>query len=183
VARVHRSLTNFLIPWTFQGFYVVWLPLEVALIFDRGRATGRGPSETRKAAGLLIVALEAGAILGALAGGRIDAALNENVQTTHMVSAVGVTLVFFAILFGMPESKPLPGRTLDLVGLLVFVPRGRYELKQKDPAIDLRVRTQSKMWPVQLTAGLVCVRLFGAQAPPSTLAGTDSVTGYGLPRS
>ena len=43
------DFTSFLIAWALQGFYVVWLPLEVALIFDRGRTTGRGPSETRRA--------------------------------------------------------------------------------------------------------------------------------------
>ena len=36
------DFTSFLIAWALQGFYVVWLPLEVALIFDRGRRTGPG---------------------------------------------------------------------------------------------------------------------------------------------
>jgi len=209
------DFTSFLIAWALQGFYVVWLPLEVALIFDRGRTTGRGPSETRRAAGFLIVALEAGAIIGALSAGRLFVAFNENVQATLMLPAIAVTLVFFAILFGVPESKPLPGRTLDMwgfvvltlgllfitsgltflringpatwwvyvlmvIGVLVFIPWGKYELKQKDPAVDLRVLRQSNMWPVQLTAGLVGVSLLGAQAPLSTFAGTDPANGYGL---
>ncbi len=209
------DFTTFLIAWALQGFYVVWLPLEVALIFDRGRVTGTGASQTRRAAGYLVVALEAGAILGALGGGRIFTALGGDVQTTLMVPAVAVTLVFFAILFGVPESKPLPGRNLDLVGfivltlglllitsgltflringpgtwwvylfmvvgVLVFIPWGRYELRQKDPAIDLRVLRQPTMWPVQLTAGLVGVSILGAQAPLATFAGTDPVNGYGL---
>jgi MFS family permease len=209
------DFTTFLIAWALQGFYVVWLPLEVALIFDRGRVTGRGASQTRRAAGYLVVALEAGAIMGALGGGRIFTALGGDVQTTLMVPAIAVTLVFFAILFGVPESKPLPGRSLDLwgfvlltigllfitsgltflringpgtwwvyvlmvVGLLTFVPWSRYELRQKDPAIDLRVLRQPTMWPVQLTAGLVGISLLGAQAPLATFAGTDPVNGYGL---
>ena len=106
------DFTSFLIAWALQGFYVVWLPLEVALIFDRGRVTGRGASQTRRAAGYLVVALEAGAIIGALGGGRVFKALGGDVQTTLMVPAVAVSLVFFAILFGVPESKPLPGRSL-----------------------------------------------------------------------
>lgn len=207
---------TFLIAWALQGFYVVWLPLEVALIFDRGRVTGTGASQTRRAAGYLVVALEAGAIIGALSGGRIFTALGGDVQTTLMVPAVAVTAVFFAILFGVPESKPLPGRSLDLVGFIVltlglllitsgltflringpdtwwvyvlmlvgvltFIPWGRYELKQKDPAIDLRVLRQPNMWPVQLTAGLVGISLLGAQAPLATFAGTDpEVNGFGL---
>lgn len=211
------DFTMFLIAWTLQGFYVVWLPLEVALIFDRGRVTGTGASQTRRAAGLLVVALEAGAIIGALSAGRIFGALGGDVQTTLMVPAVAVTLVFFAILFGVPESTPLPGRTLDywgfmiltlglllitsgltflkiniasgnillpialmVVGVLVFVPWTRFELKQKDPAIDIRVLRQPTMWPVQLTAGLIGISLLGAQAPLATFAGTDPINGYGL---
>ena len=210
-----NSFTTFLIAWALQGFYVVWLPLEVALIFDRGRVTGRGASQTRRAAGYLVVALEAGAIIGALGAGRIFRGLGGDVQATLMVPAVAVTLVFFAILFGVPESKPLPGRSLDLwgfvlltigllfitsgltflringptawwcyllmvVGVLIFIPWSRYELKQKDPAIDLRVLKQPNMWPVQLTAGLVGISLLGAQAPLATFAGTDPINGYGL---
>jgi len=209
------DFTSFLIAWALQGFYVVWLPLEVALIFDRGRVTGRGASETRRAAGYLVVALEAGAIVGALGGGRVFAALGGDVQGTLMVPAIAVTLVFFAILFGVPESTPLPGRSLDwvgfsvltlglllitsgltflringpgtwwvyllmLAGIAVFVPWGRFELKQRDPAIDLRMLREPTMWPVQLTAGLVGISLLGAQAPLATFAGTDPVNGYGL---
>lgn len=209
------SFTTFLIAWALQGFYVVWLPLEVALIFDRGRTTGTGASQTRRAAGYLVVALQAGAIMGALSGGRIFTSLGGDVRTTLMVPAIAVTLVFFAILFGVPESKPLPGRTLDLrgfvgltvglllitsgltflringpatwwvyalmvAGILTFIPWGRYELRQKDPAIDLRVLRQPNMWPVQLTAGLVGISLLGAQAPLATFAGTDPKNGFGL---
>lgn len=209
------DFTSFLIAWALQGFYVVWLPLEVALIFDRGRVSGTGASQTRRAAGYLVVALEAGAILGALGGGRVFKGLGEAVAPTLMVPAVAVTLVFFAILFGVPESKPLPGRSLDwrgftlltmglllitsgltflringpgawwpwvliAAGALSFVPWSRFELRQKDPAIDLRVLAQPNMWPVQLTAGLVGISLLGAQAPLATFAGTDPINGYGL---
>jgi MFS family permease len=210
------DFTSFLVAWALQGFYTVWLPLEVALIFDRGRRTATAASATRRAAGLLVVALQSGAILGALAGGRVFTALGGDVTLTLVLPAVAVTLVFFAILFGVPESEPLPGRTLDVVGfsllsvglllitsgltflringadtwwvyalivagVLVFVPWSRYELRQPDPAIDLRVLRQPTMWPVQLTAGLIGISLLGAQAPLSTFAGTDrDEVGYGL---
>ncbi|MEX1079295.1 MAG: MFS transporter [Homoserinimonas sp.] len=216
------DFTSFLIAWTLQGFYTVWLPLEVALIFDRGRTTGTGASQTRKAAGLLVVGLETGAIIGALGGGLIfdlfggADALADAIVPTMIVPAVAVTSVFFVILLGVPESTPLPGRRLDLVGFsiltigllmitsglsllkinpidtwwvwaliiagaLSFVPFTRYELKQKDPAIDLRVLAQPNMWPVQLTAGLIGISLLGAQAPLAAYAGTDPVAnGYGL---
>nr|WP_179580773.1 MFS transporter [Leifsonia psychrotolerans] len=206
---------SFLAAWALQGFYVVWLPLEVALIFDRGRRTNTGASQTRRAAGLLVVALEAGAIIGALSAGRIFAALGENVTLTLFLPAIAVTLVFFAILFGVPESEPSTGRSLDPIGFMMltfglllitsgltflrlngpetwwvwalivigvasFIPFGKFELKQKDPAIDLRVLRQPNMWPVQLTAGLIGISLLGAQAPLATYAGTDRSNGYGL---
>ena len=114
------NFTTFLIAWALQGFYVVWLPLEVALIFDRGRRSGRGASQTRRAAGFLVVALEAGAIIGALLGGRIFGWFGNNVPLTLAIPAIAVTLVFFAIFFGVPESTPLPGRSLDVVGFSIL---------------------------------------------------------------
>jgi hypothetical protein len=144
--------------------------------------TGTGETQTRRAAGFLVVALEAGAIMGALGGGRLFKALGENVQQTLMIPAIAVTIVFFAILFGVPESKPLPGRSLDfwgfvlltigllpitsgltflringpgawsvylvmLAGVATFIPWSRYELRQKDPAIDLRMLRDPSRWP------------------------------------
>jgi MFS family permease len=117
---VTADFWSFLAAWSLQSFYVVWLPLEVALIFDRGRRTGTAASATRRAAGFLVVALEAGAIAGALGASRIFAAAGENVMLTLFVPAVAVTLVFFAILFGVPESEPVPGRRLDLVGFALL---------------------------------------------------------------
>lgn len=216
------DFTSFLIAWTLQGFYTVWLPLEVALIFDRGRSTGTGASQTRKAAGLLVVGLETGAIIGAIGGGIVfnlfggADALTQSIVPTMVIPAIAVTAVFFVILFGVPESTPLPGRSLDFIGfsiltigllmitsglsllkinpidtwwvwaliiagVLSFIPFTRYELKQEDPAIDLRVLAQPNMWPVQLTAGLIGISLLGAQAPLATYAGTDpEANGYGL---
>ena len=209
------DFTSFLIAWALQGFYVVWLPLEVALIFDRGRRTSTGASQTRRAAGLLVVGLEAGAIIGALSSSLFFSALGENVTLTLMVPAVCVPAVFFVILFGVPESEPLPNRSLDLMGftllavglllitssltflringpetwwvwallaagVLTFIPFARFELRQKDPAIDLRVMGRPELWPVLLTAGLFGIAVLGAQAPLSTYAGTDPALGYGL---
>ncbi|MBX3093048.1 MAG: MFS transporter [Cryobacterium sp.] len=221
------DFTSFLVAWTLQAFYVVWLPLEIALIFDKGRRSGYAASATRKAAGLLIVGLEAGAIAGALGSSVVfdafggEDALATSVSPTLMVPAVAVTIVFFVILFGVPESDPLPNRSLDwvgfsiltialllitsgltflkfnpdewwpwalmLAGILAFWPFVRFELRQKDPAIDIRVLRQPNMWPVQLTAFLIGISLLGAQAPLATYAGTDFAAivdgeplGYGL---
>lgn len=209
------SFWSFLVAWALQGFYVVWLPLEIALIFERGRAQSRGVSTTRRAAGLLVVGLQAGAIIGALAAGRIFAATGENMTATLVVPAVAVTLVAVVIWIGVPESTPEPGRTLDsggfvllamglllvtsaltflrlngpgtvwvwmllLAGIAVFILFGWFELRQDDPAVDIRVLRRPEMWPVQATAFLVGISLLGAQGPLSTYAGTDPALGYGL---
>ncbi|WP_434970020.1 MFS transporter [Microbacterium sp. bgisy207] len=212
---------TFLLAWALQGFYVVWLPLEVALIFERGRRQNRGVSSTRRAAGLLVVGLQAGAIAGALAAGAIFEATGGNLTVTMMIPAIAVTLVAGVIWLGVPESEPAPGRRLDTwgfvlltwglllvtgalvymrmipqldlgagawwwvvaliaAGILVFVWFVRFELRQQDPAIDIRVLRRPEMWPIQITAFLVGISLLGAQGPLSTYAGTDSALGYGL---
>ncbi|MFM9429855.1 hypothetical protein [Arthrobacter sp. MP_2.3] len=53
---------TFLAAWSLQGFYVVWLPLEIALIFSRVHQLADGAARTRRAAGLLVGALEFGVI-------------------------------------------------------------------------------------------------------------------------
>ena len=188
---------TFLIAWALQGFYVVWLPLEVALIFERGRRQNRGVSSTRRAAGLLVVGLQAGAIAGALAAGAIFEATGGDLTVTMMIPAIAVTLIAGVIWLGVPESEPTPGRRmipqLDLgenawwwvvalfaAGIAVFVWFVKFELRQDDPAIDIRVLRRPEMWPVQTTAFLVGISLLGAQGPLSTYAGTDSSLGYGL---
>jgi MFS family permease len=215
------SFWTFLIAWALQGFYVVWLPLEIALIFERGRAQNRGVSLTRRAAGLLVVGLQAGAIIGALAAGRIFAATGGDLTLTLIVPAVAVSIVAVVIWLWVPESAPQPGRSLDtwgfvilawglllvtgalawmrmigeldlgegawwtvgillVAGVVVLVWFVRYELRQDDPAIDIRVLRRPEMWPVQATAFLIGISLLGAQGPLSTYAGTDPALGYGL---
>lgn len=113
------SFTTFLIAFALQCFYVVWLPLEVALIFERGRKGEHGVSQTRRAAGLLVVALESGAIVGALLSGALFSA-TASMPVTLAFPAICCTAVFFAVLFGVPESEPLPGRSLDSRGFAVL---------------------------------------------------------------
>ncbi|MGZ0711372.1 MFS transporter (plasmid) [Coraliomargarita sp. W4R53] len=212
---------SFLIAWALQGFYVVWLPLEIALIFERGRRQNHGVSITRRAAGLLVVGLQSGAIIGALAAGRIFNATDGDLSLTLIFPAIAVSITAFVIWFAVPESEPTPDRKLDtwgfvilawglllitgalvymrmiselnlgagswawvatllVAGALVFVWFVRFELRQDDPAIDMRVLRRPEMWPIQATAFLVGISLLGAQGPLSTYAGTDTSLGYGL---
>ncbi|GAA1670772.1 hypothetical protein GCM10010977_15720 [Citricoccus zhacaiensis] len=128
----------FLIAWAFQGFYVVWLPLEIALIYVRtaareeATAAALGPDDprsdepgpaalTRRAAAVLVGALEVGAIAGALAAGALVDTMD--VQAVLAVPAVVVGLCLVAIILGVEET---PGASLanfrrrdfDMSGLL-----------------------------------------------------------------
>jgi MFS family permease len=229
------SFPLFLVAWALQGFYVVWLPLEVALIFSRSRDGVNPAALTRKAAGLLVAGLEFGVIVGALGGGaladslfptteeraklspaELQAALASDMWLVLLVPAICVIVCFFVILFGVKESPDKTGGTLDYtglalisaallvltaglsfmrvtgpgdwlpwtaiaIGILLVVPFVRYELKQDDPLIDIRMFRQRTMWPVLVTAGLFGVSVLGAQAPLSTFARTDRDTyGFGL---
>jgi len=118
---VAGDFTSFLLAWALQGFYVVWLPLEVAIIFSRARATGVANATTRRASGALIAALQLGAILGALSAGRLLTAFGGAIAPTLVVPAVAVTLVFLVILFGVPAMKPeTSGRALDIGGFVLL---------------------------------------------------------------
>ncbi|QAY73356.1 MFS transporter [Agromyces protaetiae] len=112
------SFALFLAAWALMGFYVVWLPLEIALIWSRSRGAGHGAATTAKAAGLLVAALEIGAISGALAGGALIDALP--LQIVLLVPAIAVVVCFFVIWLGVKESPELAGGRLDTIGLVLI---------------------------------------------------------------
>ena len=92
----------FLIAWAVQGFYVVWLPLEIAIVFTRSRDHETPSALTRRAAGILVGALEVGAIAGALSSGALDGVLP--LQVILLVPAIAVVICFFVVMFGVKES-------------------------------------------------------------------------------
>jgi MFS family permease len=107
----------FLACWAIQGVYVVWLPLEVALIYSRARGAESASGVTAKAAGVLVAALEAGAIIGALAGGALVDAFD--LRLVLLIPGIAVTACFFVILFGVRESTEVSGGRLDTTGLVL----------------------------------------------------------------
>ncbi|MCC3277460.1 MFS transporter [Arthrobacter sp. zg-Y20] len=113
---------TFLAAWSLQGFYVVWLPMEIALIFSRLRQQPNRAVLTRKAAGILVGALELGVIGGALVGGMLVEQFAGMLWLTLSIPALAVTLCIFAVQFGVPESTALDGGTVDRTGfaLLAF---------------------------------------------------------------
>lgn len=111
------SFVVFLIAWSLQGFYVVWLPLEIALIWSRSRQMPGRSIITARAAGILVAALEAGAITGALVGGALVDSLS--LQVVLLVPGIAVVICFFVIWFGVKESPEPTGGRFDTVGLVL----------------------------------------------------------------
>ena len=112
-----ESFWLFLVAWAAQAFYIVWLPLEIALVFSRARATGAAAAVTRRAAGLLVAALQAGVIVGALSSGVLSSVLPLRVLLLFPAVAVGVC--FFVILLAVKESPDLAGGRFDSVGMVL----------------------------------------------------------------
>lgn len=109
------SFTVFLIAWTLQGFYVVWLPLEIAIIWFRARGRDGASLLTARSAGILVACLELGAISGALLGGQLVDTIP--LWAALLVPALLVVACYVVIQFGVTETTGRPGGRLDLVGL------------------------------------------------------------------
>ncbi|PJI93883.1 MFS transporter [Luteimicrobium subarcticum] len=211
------SFWTYLVAWTLMGTYTVWLPLEIALIHHRARRRPDARGLTRKASGVIVAALQAGVIFGALVAGQLGDGLGgDRIWMTLSVPALAVTAVFFVVLRKVPESPDVAGGRVDAggavllsaallavgvgllglrldgpdawwvwllvaVGLALLWPFARYELRQDDPLVDLRVVARPSLWPVLVTSGLFGVSVLGAQGPLSTFARTDpDAYGYGL---
>jgi MFS family permease len=104
VLVVAPSFSTFLVGWALQGAYVVWLPLEVAIIYRRTAGTGRQALLTRRAAAVLVGALELAVIIGALTSGAL-------VESTSMplvlaLPAIAVTLCLVVVWFGVERDDP-----------------------------------------------------------------------------
>ena len=144
---------TFLAAWSLQGFYVVWLPLEIALIFSRVHQLPDGAARTRRAAGLLVGALEFGVIAGALAAGSLVEAFAGQLQLVLMIPAVAVSACWFAIRSGVPESTARSGGRVDTRGFtflavgLLLITSGLTFMRLNGPAA---------WWPWALvTAGIL----------------------------
>jgi MFS family permease len=117
------GFTSFLIGWAIQGAYVVWLPLEIAIIHRRTRDSGRQELLTRRGAAILVGSLELAVIIGALTSGLLVDSLDMNVLLA--MPAVVVTAVFFVILVGIEQAPGDSSGGIDWGGLgLVTVALG-----------------------------------------------------------
>jgi MFS family permease len=197
------SFGTFLVAWAITGAYVVWLPLEIAIVHLRA---GGEEQLTRRGAALLVAVLEISVIIGAGVSGAIVGALPMTVVLA--VPAVVVTAVFVAIWRWLPATSARGGGRFDwtglslltallllvmgglvmirvqgpgsalawvlvALGLAVVAPFARVELRSAAPLIDVRLLCTRAQLPIQLTAALSGMSVLGAQIPLSTFARTD----------
>ena len=109
---------SFLIGWAIQGAYVIWLPLEIAIIHRRTRDSGRQELLTRRGAAALVGALEIAVIIGALTSGILVKTMDMNLLLA--LPAIVVTAAFFLILFGIEQRPGESSGGIDWVGLALI---------------------------------------------------------------
>jgi MFS family permease len=115
---VAPSFTTFLIGWAVQGAYVIWLPLEVAIVYRRTAASGRQQHLTRRAAAILVGALELSVIIGALTSGALVESTSMGVVL--MLPAIAVTVVLLVIWFGIEDAPGQSHGGIDWTGLALI---------------------------------------------------------------
>jgi MFS family permease len=112
------SFSTFLVGWAIQGAYVIWLPIEVALVYRRTAGTGRQGVLTRRAAGILVGVLELSVIVAALSAGALVGTMSMNALLA--IPAVVVTICFFVIWFGITDTPPEATGRVDWVGFVLI---------------------------------------------------------------
>ncbi|WP_084075253.1 MFS transporter [Demequina sp. NBRC 110052] len=108
----------FTIMWAIQGFYVVWLPMNVSIIHARARKHENTAELTAKGAGLIVVALEAGAIGGALVAGQLGGLLP--LWMTLSVPALLVTIALIVVIFKVEDPGARAGGKIDSSGTVLL---------------------------------------------------------------
>lgn len=113
------SFETYLVFWALQGVFTVWLPLEVALIYRRSAGLPMRAAATRRATGVIVAALQAGAIAGALSAGATSA-LFGSLWMVLAVPGVLTVLVVFVIVGFVPDTHEREAGSLDGTGLLLI---------------------------------------------------------------
>ena len=111
-----RDFPVFLVAWALQGVFSAWLPLQVALIFNRSRRLADPAAQTRRATGLIVAALQLGAIVGALGGGQVGSAFADQFWLVLLVPGFLVLGVCAVVALRVPESEDREAGTVDATG-------------------------------------------------------------------
>jgi MFS family permease len=114
------SFPIFIAAWALQGFYVIWLPMNISIIFLRSRGRSNSAALTRKGAGVIVVALQAGAIFGALAGGQLGTIFEDKLWLTLSVPAALVAVALAVVVFKVPDPGVRSGGAVDSRGTVLL---------------------------------------------------------------
>ncbi len=116
------GFTTFLVGWALQGAYVVWLPLEIAIIHRRTADLGQGSDRqallTRRGAAVLVGALELAVIIGALTSGALVEA--TSMRFLLALPAIVVTAVLLVIWLGIEDVPGQATGGYDWGGLVLI---------------------------------------------------------------
>jgi len=96
------SFPFMLLAWTLQGVYVVWLPIEVAVIHRRTAGRADQGRVTRRAAAILVATLELSVILAAVVAGQ----LAERISVTAMLILPAVVVTACLPVLALLEEVP-----------------------------------------------------------------------------
>ncbi|RFU88488.1 MFS transporter [Streptomyces triticagri] len=108
-------------------------------------------------------------------GARLD-----RVGLGMLAASLATFLTGMVVLHLQGATSPLAW-LLVIACLLIQIPFVRYEARQREPMIDVRLLKVRAQWPVQLAAFLFGIAVLGAEIPLATYARTDpDVAGYGL---
>lgn len=100
------SFPLLLVAWTLQGTYVVWLPIEVAIIHRRTAGRGDQGRTTRRVAALLVATLELSVIAAAVTAGQLADRLSTTTLLVLPALVVTLCLPLLALLDEVPPATP-----------------------------------------------------------------------------
>ena len=143
------SFPVMLVAWTLQGAYVVWLPIEVAVIHRRTAGLPDQGRITRRVAAILVATLEISVIVAAVLAGQL--ADRVSVTTMLVLPAVVVTLC------------------LPLLALLEEVPRVRSAGVDRTDRFDWCGLSLMALAVLAVLGGLVLIRFDGVSSVPAWL--------------
>lgn len=151
---VSTSFPTYLVFWALQGVFTVWLPLEVALIYRRSIGLPMRAAATRRATGVIVASLQAGAIAGALSAGVTAAVFGPMwlVLAVPAVLTVGVVVVITRFVPDVHERQEgsLDGRGLLWISGSLLLVTGGLSL--------VRVWGVGSVWPwLAIAAGLLAL--------------------------
>ncbi|MDR3127837.1 MAG: MFS transporter [Bifidobacteriaceae bacterium] len=113
---ISSNFPMFLFFWMLQGVYMSWLPLVIALINGRLEGVENSAGLTRKASGIVVASLQAGAIIGAALSGQVGNALADKIYIILMVPAIFCTINLLVILFGVKSVLVIKKSKIDIIG-------------------------------------------------------------------